>query len=618
MQLHFATAALGSKYYPAASRLLNQVENCLTENVHCLTEINYESKIDNKYIKILKNKEINSLSSFIWKPWYILSILNKLNDDDVLFYLDAGCELSPSAFPELNRVLSLAQESSLFFSNKLSNLEWCSSAILKILGTKIIDHESAAAGVMILKKDIHTVNLIRKWACISLYKKGLFFHGNEEKRHRHDQFVLSLLLSESKTKLFDYPIWFPDWAYAFKTPLEFPIHTLRNKSSISILSIQSSGAINLLRKLRLPNKIILNISRLDFQIKRIFQLIFQRQFININLLDINKVRIPGHSNYYKKTFGDTSINNDRFKVVNHLIHNAIIDSNGIVKHSAGYIYDYSRQFGPKPLSLTEGISLNPNLKVSINAATLCLNFDSDNLYHFLYDCLANVNYDNASDSTLLISEGLNKIKTGIFGINKLQFVYVKPGRKYLIDDLLLYDLNSYSGSPSSESIYNLKKYFSFVNLIRSDVKRIVINRKNEHGRRINFTKDQTQLLKEFGFKEFYLEDLSFVEQCAIFAYADFIISPHGAGLSWIFLCHPKATIIEIFNGIYTNYCFKRISDALKIDHICITGDAEFNKRRPDESNININEATFKRIFIKFSNIVSSDQALGIEPTNSIL
>jgi capsular polysaccharide biosynthesis protein len=49
-----------------------------------------------------------------------------------------------------------------------------------------------------------------------------------------------------------------------------------------------------------------------------------------------------------------------------------------------------------------------------------------------------------------------------------------------------------------------------------------------------------------------------MDQMKIFSNSKNIIAPHGAGLSWLFLCNPKVNIIEIRSLVNDNFLYDKI------------------------------------------------------------
>ena len=61
-------------------------------------------------------------------------------------------------------------------------------------------------------------------------------------------------------------------------------------------------------------------------------------------------------------------------------------------------------------------------------------------------------------------------------------------------------------------------------------------------------------------------DMSVVDQILLFQSAEFIISPHGAGLSNLLFCEPGTKVIELTPSVEVRPFFWMISDKLDLVH----------------------------------------------------
>jgi hypothetical protein len=117
----FATASfINDKHHFTASRLIEVVKKHITLDVHCLTNLNQNLEIKKKYFKILNRNQVDLTKGYIWKPWFILSLLNKLPHNGICFYLDAGAEISTNAhaLDELKKLFVYAKEKVIKFTER--------------------------------------------------------------------------------------------------------------------------------------------------------------------------------------------------------------------------------------------------------------------------------------------------------------------------------------------------------------------------------------------------------------------------------------------------------------------------------------------------------------------
>lgn len=105
-------------------------------------------------------------------------------------------------------------------------------------------------------------------------------------------------------------------------------------------------------------------------------------------------------------------------------------------------------------------------------------------------------------------------------------------------------------------------------------KRIYISRKQAATRTIVNESECLAALKRRGFEEVVLEKLSLQEQAELFASAECIVAPHGAGLTNLIFCRPGIRVIEIFSPHYVNTCYWMLSHQLELKHQCLFGTQE--------------------------------------------
>lgn len=128
--------------------------------------------------------------------------------------------------------------------------------------------------------------------------------------------------------------------------------------------------------------------------------------------------------------------------------------------------------------------------------------------------------------------------------------------------------------------------------------RIFISREEAGVRRIVNEAELRQALIGLDFEIVILERLSLVEQAAVIAAADVIVSPHGAGLTNLLWSHPKATLVEIFpeGGVHGS-AFLRVAAQLGLEYYCVVGQARENrdkKGNPNNADIEVDVAAVRQ------------------------
>jgi len=94
--------------------------------------------------------------------------------------------------------------------------------------------------------------------------------------------------------------------------------------------------------------------------------------------------------------------------------------------------------------------------------------------------------------------------------------------------------------------------------------RIYISRQNATRRRVKNEQEVVDLLQSYGFKKYILEEMSVSDQVALFSNAEFIVAPHGAGLTNVVYA-DSATVIELF-GKSKKTTFYRLAELLEHDY----------------------------------------------------
>lgn len=96
--------------------------------------------------------------------------------------------------------------------------------------------------------------------------------------------------------------------------------------------------------------------------------------------------------------------------------------------------------------------------------------------------------------------------------------------------------------------------------------RIFISRRNASSRRILNEPEVESLLNDWGFESVQLEAFTVREQMALFAAAEIIVAPHGAGLANLSFCKPGANVIELHTEAYFNALYMDLADASSLNH----------------------------------------------------
>ena len=131
------------------------------------------------------------------------------------------------------------------------------------------------------------------------------------------------------------------------------------------------------------------------------------------------------------------------------------------------------------------------------------------------------------------------------------------------------------GWPTSESIEFLRSHFlpSQSSSSPTSPKRLYISRQTAQYRRVVNEPQLIQRLQQQGFQVIALENYSVTEQAQLFANAEVILAPHGAGLTNLVFCQRNTRVIELFSPNYIRYYYWSICQHLHLNHYYLVGSA---------------------------------------------
>ncbi|MGJ3244304.1 MAG: glycosyltransferase family 61 protein [Opitutales bacterium] len=97
-------------------------------------------------------------------------------------------------------------------------------------------------------------------------------------------------------------------------------------------------------------------------------------------------------------------------------------------------------------------------------------------------------------------------------------------------------------------------------------RRLYISRQDARRRPLVNEASVIARLEARGFETVRLSELSFKKQVRAFAHADWIIGPHGAGLSHLLFARPGCRVLELFTDRYLSPCMGRIAQWVGLDY----------------------------------------------------
>ena len=188
------------------------------------------------------------LGLWVWKPAILSYLIENLDDDEMVLFLDSGCQINSTHESRIrfNEYLEKCQERELllmqlnnesFGFKNTTEIAWTKSTALDLLDPFSVHRNSnqIQSGIIFAVKSEKSKRVASKWLdlCLASNHSLLIDPDDGEVQtsdfiqHRWEQSILSLILkSEGIVPILDETYFYPEW----QKGLGFPIWTMRNRS----------------------------------------------------------------------------------------------------------------------------------------------------------------------------------------------------------------------------------------------------------------------------------------------------------------------------------------------------------------------------------------------------
>jgi capsular polysaccharide biosynthesis protein len=202
-----------------------------------------------------------------------------------------------------------------------------------------------------------------------------------------------------------------------------------------------------------------------------------------------------------------------------------------------------------------------------------------NYFHWMMECLARLSIaDDALDSCagVLVPEpstafhGGSLLLTGLPQADRVRFV---AGDETLRVDRLIVPWSVFGHSAPHPCIAGFFRDLRAASLHGKAAypRRIYIDRRGTSARRLVNEDEVVQALDRLGFVPVVLEHLSVDDQVGLFANADIVVGPHGAGLCNIVYARPGCRLVELHMDTYPHWAFRNLAAISGVDYDCVVG-----------------------------------------------
>jgi len=209
MSLHLVCFG-DSNYTLGKNRIKEQAENfAVFKQIHIFGENDLTNDFWENYVNKLNWKQGDSVRGYfywVWKPYIISEVLNNIPEDDVILYVDSGCELNRNGLEKLKQYYEECLETEgVFFTLDLPEIQWTKmDTYRRVIGENddYMMTRQIIATSFLMKNTPLMRSVVQKWKDILLENDGHYLDDTPSKlpndpifkENRHDQSVLSLIL----------------------------------------------------------------------------------------------------------------------------------------------------------------------------------------------------------------------------------------------------------------------------------------------------------------------------------------------------------------------------------------------------------------------------------------
>jgi hypothetical protein len=146
------------------------------------------------------------------KPYFVEKALNEIEEDDVLLFVDSGCELNKNGLSKLEQYYQeCLNTNGLFFSLDLPECQWTKMDTYRRIMAENDEYlmtRQIISGIFLLRNNSITRELVGKWKDICVEEGGHYLDDSPSelpndpifRENRHDQSILSLLVKNYSEK----------------------------------------------------------------------------------------------------------------------------------------------------------------------------------------------------------------------------------------------------------------------------------------------------------------------------------------------------------------------------------------------------------------------------------
>lgn len=209
-------------YHNSVMRICNEANQLnFFNNITGFTDsyLKQDSEFWNKHGNFIENNR-RGYGYWVWKSYLIEKELNKLNENDILIYCDAGCQINIMGKDRLLEYIDMLNNNKenygiISFQLEFKEKMYTKNKIFEYFNINEKNLFQYISGIIIIKKNNHSIDIINKWYNTCIYELINDNTCNEDPEfieNRHDQSILSVLVNKyGSIKLLDETYFYPNW-----------------------------------------------------------------------------------------------------------------------------------------------------------------------------------------------------------------------------------------------------------------------------------------------------------------------------------------------------------------------------------------------------------------------
>jgi len=202
----------GQNYYDALERISNELNQTnIFDEVILFTDkdLKNDPEFWNKNGTFIDNNK-RGCGFWTWKSYLIGKTLQKMNDNDILLYLDVGCEIvnNEDSYDRLKQLIDKCDKFNILYTKAGHDMKtYCKMDLFEYMGmidNEKMDSDQYQSGLLLIKKNDLITDLIKDWYNISCNyhliddSPSILQNYSGFIEHRHDQAILSFLIKSDK------------------------------------------------------------------------------------------------------------------------------------------------------------------------------------------------------------------------------------------------------------------------------------------------------------------------------------------------------------------------------------------------------------------------------------